>query len=136
MRASLPKDDEESKTIYYKVKRGDTLFSVAGHFNTKVAALLKLNNLKLEDTLFVGRKIIVPGNKRKYQRPELEKTDKPNSPQKPLRVYTVKKGDTLFLLAKNNSITVQELLRINNMKSTYPLLYGQKIKLPQKAGNI
>jgi LysM repeat protein len=96
--------------------------------------LLKLNNLKLEDPLFAGRKIMVPvnktGNEEKTSGAALEQKDKSNVRKKPSRIYTVKKGDTLFLLAKNNSTTIQELLKINNMKSTDPLLYGQKIKLP------
>jgi hypothetical protein len=36
---------------------------VARHFNTKVDDLLKLNHLKLEDHLLIGRKIMVPVNK-------------------------------------------------------------------------
>jgi LysM repeat protein len=140
--AIAPENDEESKTNYYKVKRGDTLFSVAGRFNTKVAVLLKLNNMKLEDPLFVDQKIIVPANKNEDEDNEKinaavpDKKDKSYGRKKAFRIYTVKKGDTLFLLAKDNSTTVQELLKINNMKSTEPLLYGQKIKLPKKAGNI
>lgn len=119
------KKDDEITTTYYKIKRGDTLFLIAGYFNTKVAVLLKLNNLKLEDPLFAGRKILVPLNKTGN-----EEKKKFNIPQKASRIYTVKKGDTLFLLAKNNSTTIHELLKINNMKITDPLLYGQKIKLP------
>lgn len=130
----VSKKDDEITTTYYKIKRGDTLFSVAGHFNTKVAVLLKLNNLKLEDPLFTGRKILVPvnktGNEGKTGITAFEQTDKSNVRKKSSRIYTVQKGDTLFLLAKNNSTTIQELLKINNMKITDPLLYGQKIKLP------
>jgi N-acetylmuramoyl-L-alanine amidase len=128
------KQNDDEITTIYKIKHGDTLFLVAGRFNTKVAVLLKLNNLKLEDPLFAGRKIMVPVNKTENE----EKTgvaasdpkEKSNVRKKPSRIYTVKKGDTLFLLAKNNSTTMKELLKINNMKSTDPLLYGQKIKLP------
>ena len=127
-------NDDEITTTYYKIKRGDTLFSVAGHFNTKVAVLLKLNNLKLEDQLFVGRKIMVPvnktGNEESTSVAALDPKEKSNGRKKSTRFYTVKKGDTLFLLAKNNSTTIQELLKLNNMKITDPLLYGQKIKLP------
>jgi N-acetylmuramoyl-L-alanine amidase len=127
-------NDDEITTTYYKIKRGDTLFSVAGHFNTKVAVLLKLNNLKLEDQLFVGRKIMVPvnktGNEESTSVATLDPKEKSNGRKKSTRFYTVKKGDTLFLLAKNNSTTIQELLKLNNMKITDPLLYGQKIKLP------
>jgi N-acetylmuramoyl-L-alanine amidase len=133
-KANKKQTDDEITTTTYRVKRGDTLFSVAGHFNTKVALLLKLNNLQLEDPLFVGRKILVPvnktGNEGNTSAAALDPQDKSNGRKKPSRVYTVKKGDTLFLLAKNNSTTMQALLKINNMKITDPLLYGQKIKLP------
>jgi N-acetylmuramoyl-L-alanine amidase len=133
-KAYKKQNNDEITTTYYKIKRGDTLFSVAGHCNTNVAVLLKLNNLKLEDPLFAGRKIMVPVNKteneEKIRVAALEQKDKSNVRKKPSRIYKVKKGDTLFLLAKNNSTTVQELLKLNNMKSTDPLLYGQKIKLP------
>lgn len=47
------------------------------------------------------------------------------------RLYTVKKGDTIYSLAKSNSITIDELRKLNNMQENAPLLLGQKIKLPQ-----
>jgi N-acetylmuramoyl-L-alanine amidase len=131
---SNKKQNDKITTTYYKIKRGDTLFLVAGRFSTKVAVLLKLNNLKLEDPLFVGRKIMVPANKteneEKTSGAAFEQKDKSNVRKKSSRIYTVKRGDSLFLVAKNNSTTIQELLKINNMKTTDPLLYGQKIKLP------
>jgi N-acetylmuramoyl-L-alanine amidase len=134
VKANKKQNDDEITTTYYKIKRGDTLFSVAGHFNTKVAVLLKLNNLKLEDPLFAGRKIVVPvnktGNEEKIRVVTSEQKDKSKVPPKASRIYTVQKGDTLFRVAKNNSITIPELLKLNNMRSTDPLLYGQKIKLP------
>jgi len=134
-KANKKQNDDEITTTCYKVKRGDTLFLVAERFNTKVAVLLKLNNLKLEDPLFTGRKLMVPANKTKNDENttvgKLDfKNNKFNGRKKSIRLYMVKKGDTLFLVAKNNSTTVQELLKINNMKITDPLLYGQKIKLP------
>jgi N-acetylmuramoyl-L-alanine amidase len=60
---NAPQSDDEPITSTYKIKKGDTLFSVARHFNTKVDDLLKLNHLKLEDHLLIGRKIMVPVNK-------------------------------------------------------------------------
>lgn len=57
-------------------------------------------------------------------------TKKANIVKKICRIYRVKKGDTLFSLARNNSITIEELRKLNNMKDTAPLLWGQKIILP------
>jgi N-acetylmuramoyl-L-alanine amidase len=57
-------------------------------------------------------------------------TKKVNIVKKICRIYRVKKGDTLFSLARNNSITIEELRKLNNMKDSTPLLWGQKIILP------
>lgn len=125
------KNEKEIRTAYYRIKRGDTLSSVAQHFNTKVAVLLKLNNLKLQDQLVVGRKILVPVNKTGDDKLGVSgKKNNHSNRNKPLRIYKVKKGDTIFSLAKKNSITVQELCKLNNIKSSKPLLPGQKIKIP------
>ncbi len=133
-KANKKQNDNDTAITYYKIKCGDTLFSVAGHFNAKVAVLLKLNNMKLEDPLFIGRKIMVPTSKTKNEEntgvAAIVPKDKSHGCKKSSRFYTVKKGETLFIVAKNNSTTVQELLKINKMKSADRLLYGQKIKLP------
>lgn len=55
---------------------------------------------------------------------------KVNDVQHASRLYTVKKGDTVYSLAKSNSITIDELRKLNNMHENAPLLLGQKIKLP------
>ena len=123
-------DARKIKTTAYKIKRGDTLFSVARHFDTKVATILKLNKMKLNEALIIGRKILVPAI-------SAEKPPERNGGKgrqyvgiKISKIYTVKKGDTLFSLAKSNSSTIEELRRINNMRSSDALLCGQRIKLP------
>lgn len=110
--------DQPVKTAMYRVKRGDTLNSIARHHETTIATLLKINQLKINDPLYVGRKIRVPA--------AAEAAD-----VKPLKRYMVKKGDTLYSLAKSSSVTVEELRRLNNMAGDDALRLGQRIKLPQ-----
>ena len=112
------KEQREIKTTSYRIKRGDTLHSIAQQFNTKVAVLLSLNHLKLHDPLSIGRTILTPA-------PDAE------TGAQPVKSYTVKKGDTLFSLARNSSMTVDELRKLNRMTDSDALLSGQKIKLPQ-----
>jgi len=45
-----------------------------------------------------------------------------------IKYYTIKKGDTVYSLAKNNGTTVDELCKLNNIKN-YNIKIGQKIKL-------
>lgn len=107
------------KTKIYRVKRGDNLNALARQHETTLAILLKLNDLKVNDPLYVGRKILVP-----VAEPETTGTRR-------LTRYTVKKGDTLFSLAKSSAISIDELRRLNNMTDADVLLSGQRIKLPQ-----
>jgi len=113
-------DSEHSvKTVIYRVRRGDNLNAIARRHETTLAMLVKLNHLKMTDPLYVGRKILIP-----VAEPE-------PAAARPLKRYTVKKGDTLFSLAKSCNITVDELRKINHMTDADVLCLGQKIKLPQ-----
>ena len=123
-------DARKMKTTAYKIKRGDTLFSVARRFDTKVATILKLNKMKLKENLIVGRKILVPAISAGKPSENSGGKGRQNGGITTSKNYTVKKGDTLFSLAKNNSITIEELRRINNMSGSDALLCGQRIKLP------
>lgn len=57
-------------------------------------------------------------------------TEKVDDAKRVSRTYVVKKGDTLFSLAKNNSITIDEIRKLNNLNGSDLLLWGQKIRLP------
>lgn len=46
--------------IEYVVKPGDNLQLIASRFNSTAEAIAALNNMKVTDTLFVGRTLIVP----------------------------------------------------------------------------
>lgn len=43
--------------------------------------------------------------------------------------YVVKKGDTLWSIAKRNSISVEDLMKINNLKSNL-IKVGQILSIP------
>ena len=53
---------EEAKPEYakYKVKRGDTLTKIAATYNTTVAKLVSLNNIKNANIIYAGQTLTVP----------------------------------------------------------------------------
>jgi len=68
--ASLPEGAQHSAqrsgggaTSTYKVRRGDTLATIAARHRTSVAQLMKLNRLRNANEIFVGQKIRVPGRR-------------------------------------------------------------------------
>lgn len=68
----------------------------------------------------------------KVERPKVEKCStkleiEKNVESVKIDYYIVKKGDTVYSLAKNNQTTVENLCKINNIKN-YNIRIGQKIK--------
>ena len=58
---NTPKDKDKNqksdKTVVYVVKKGDTLSEIAKKYNTTVAKLVKANNIKDKNKIYVGDKI-------------------------------------------------------------------------------
>ena len=105
---------------YYIVKKGDSLWSIASKNNTTVDNIKKLNNLS-SNNLSVGQVL-----KLSY---DTEKEDIKES-----NIYTVKKGDSLWLIANKYGTTVDELKNANNLKSN-TLSIGQTLIIPEKKEN-
>ena len=99
----------------YIVKRGDTLYGISNQFGVSVTDLKKINNLS-SNTLQIGQTIVIPKNQ----------GTNPNS----TFIYTVKKGDSLYSIAKMYDTTVQKIIDLNNLRST-SLSIGQKLTLPE-----
>jgi N-acetylmuramoyl-L-alanine amidase len=118
--------DSAQQVSVYKVKQGDTLEKVANKYNTTVGALLKLNHMKLKDTLYAGMKIKVAGIEKEAKK----KHKKADASSRPL-TYKVKKGDTLDKIARKYNTSISELRRLNRMKRSDVLYFDKKLKLPR-----
>jgi len=52
----------------------------------------------------------------------------------PAKTYVVKKGDSFYVIAKKNGITVDELTAANNLGKNSSIRPGQKLVIPAKGG--
>ena len=91
-----------STSNYYTVKKGDTLYSIATKNNTTVDLIKELNNLNT-NTLSIGQILKLPST----EIIEIPETI----------TYTVKKGDTLYSIAKTYDTTVDAIKELNNLTS-------------------
>ncbi len=106
----------------YTVKSGDSLYSIARKYNTTVNDLKDLNNLTTNN-LSIGQILRIPEMYTKE-----EDMLPPNYTN-----YTVKKGDTIYSIARNNNISVDTLVQDNSLSNT-SLNIGQilKIRVPKE----
>lgn len=58
--SSAPAIAQQGATTTYVVQRGDTLAAIARRFNTTVATLMRLNNIRNPDRIYVGQRLLVP----------------------------------------------------------------------------
>ena len=105
---------EESEYIVYQVVPGDTLYSIARRYNTKVDAIKAYNNLT-SDNLTIGTVIQIPT---------------PTSVDTTYQNYTIQSGDTLYSIARRYNTTVDRILSLNDLDSNN-LQVGTTIRIPQ-----
>lgn len=108
----IPPGNDEifTETETYVVQKGDSLWLIAKKYNTTVDELINLNNLN-SINLQIGDNLLVP---RKYDNQT---------------IYTVKKGDTLWSIAKNNNVSVNDLKEANALTNNL-LSVGQQLIIP------
>ncbi|MDC1288220.1 LysM peptidoglycan-binding domain-containing protein, partial [Gammaproteobacteria bacterium] len=110
---------------FHVVRSGQSLWSISRSYGVTTRALAKWNGIAPIDTLSVGQKLVV------WTRPSLSQPvslnlSHPNSALHALR-YTVRKGDSLYLIANRFNIKVSDIRRWNELgKYLQP---GQKLKL-------
>ena len=120
--------------ITYKVEKGDTLYSISRKYQLTVAELRTANNLSENDVIKVGQKLIIPdADIGTAAALSSTKTGSSTAPAGKTIEYTVKKGDTLYGIARNNGMSVADLMSLNNLDSNAVIKVGQKLKVSQAA---
>lgn len=109
-----------NQTSVYSVESGDSLWGIANNNDMSVAELKDLNNLT-SDMIYPGQQITISGNAPSKTADHSVK-ESPSS-------YMVESGDNLWDIATLNGITVNKLMKANNLSSIiiYP---GQKMTIP------
>ncbi len=101
----------------YTVKAGDTLYKIAQKYNTTVDKIISLNYLK-NTNLTIGQVLRIP-----------EMYTKEEDMIMPQFInYLVKPKDTLYSIAKNNNVSVDTIMKDNNLTSNN-LVVGSTIKI-------
>ncbi len=125
----------------YTVKSGDSIWLIANNHGISMDQLRSWNNLK-SDLIHAGQKLNVGQSSQALVTPEAPKptptptptpeASKPETSVTPstAKTYTVKSGDSVWLIANNHGITMAQLRSWNNLKND--LIHpGQKLVVSQ-----
>jgi peptidoglycan endopeptidase LytF len=108
--------------VVHTVSRGDSLYRMATHYETTVAAILQANPGLDPTRLYIGQRICIP----------TRSGPAPGPGRCPRRfLYTVVHGDNLYALAYHFRTTVEAIIRANPGLDPYRLYIGQQICIPR-----
>jgi membrane-bound lytic murein transglycosylase D len=127
--ALVPEDFKfsmQTPDIAYVVERGDSLSVIARRFDTSVSRLAALNQLSNRHRIQIGQRLLLPQDS--FDDQQLASNVKPSAPSD--GVYTVRRGDTVSLIAARYGITEQSLLGNNGIQDRDRIYPGQQLTLP------
>jgi len=124
---------DQKDTQEYKVRRGDSLASVARKYRTSVAFLREINDFSRKKRIKVGQTILVPDRTPLKDRSQTADRKKKEKNEKKISdFYIVKKGDSLASIAEKFNLSVHELSRANNLKRKSKLRAGVRLVIPKE----
>ena len=140
------KEDGDGVRIVYRVKNGDYLGRIAINHGTTVAKIKKWNNLK-SNNIRVGQRLIIYRGGKAPASASSSTASKPAASAKPASstsaakpaasipagtpytTYTVKSGDSLYIIAKQfPGVSAQNIMDFNGIGSN--IKPGMKLKIP------
>jgi membrane-bound lytic murein transglycosylase D len=115
----------ENAYVYHRVKKGETLSLIALRYRTNVRKIVNANNIRRRHFIRAGQKLKIPLRGSSSSRVYVSKENLP-----PNGKYKVKKGDSLWLIARKFNTNTKKLQRINNMSGSR-LYVGNVLKISE-----
>jgi membrane-bound lytic murein transglycosylase D len=109
----------------YVVQKGDNLWEISRSFNTSPDKLRRLNYLGNSSRIYVGQVLKLPGSAK--TKPQTSRKDYSLEPASNTQPYKVKKGDTLWEIARRYGTTTATLRRLNGLKRSSRIYVGQQL---------
>lgn len=117
--ATLKNEDANVAICSYTLRDGESLRRLARAIGSDVDTLVAMNNLRSSDAIGEGDSIYLPVRARELGT-LLSRHD---------GYYAVKKGDTLYSIARSHNLSVDELLDLNELDRDHKLHPGERLRI-------
>ena len=113
------------RKIVYTVRSGDSFWTISRKHSVSMRKLAKWNNMAPRDILRPGKKLTI------WIQASTNQSNPVSNPIDPFRTinYTVRRGDSLYLISRRFNVKIADLRRWNNRKIGKYLKPGQKLKV-------
>jgi len=126
--ASLGPEDRVSWQ-HYRIRRGDSLISIARRFDTEVGLLREVNNVR-GNLIRAGDTMMIPDGSSWAESLALAE----NSQDRVEKGYRVRSGDSLYGIAGKFNVTIDDIISWNSLNPRSYLQPGQRLTLYVSGG--
>jgi membrane-bound lytic murein transglycosylase D len=116
---TLRSDDATVAICSYTLREGDNIRRLARAIGTTVDTILAMNDRQSTNEIHRGEAIYLPVRARELGSLLVDAQT----------YYAVKKGDTIYSIARRHKLTVQELRELNQLSPRHKLHAGEKLRV-------
>jgi LysM repeat protein len=122
------------EVTYHTVQAGDTAWGIAEQYGVTLEALIAANELSDPNSLQPGDRLVIPNDEDTSGEDPAPTDSSPESAGQNVdtlpRTHTVGAGDTLWSIALEYDVGVDEIARLNGLDPEGILTLGQELQIP------
>lgn len=111
----VPTNDGKKQSMTYTVKKGDTLSSIAKKYGISVQQLINSNNIANPNLIYVGQILTIPTKSNIHDMNHI--------------LYTVRRGNSLYQIARMYNTSIAQIVRLNRIKNPNLIYAGQVLRI-------
>ncbi|HKQ60115.1 MAG TPA: LysM peptidoglycan-binding domain-containing protein [Candidatus Polarisedimenticolaceae bacterium] len=119
------------QVMTYRVRRGDTLSSIARRYATTPASIAAASGIGTGEVLYVGQRLkVVPGVTSRNRARHIagrSTAPPPSAVSAGAHIHTVRRGETLWKIAERYNLSIERLCSLNGLTRASVLLPGTRL---------
>ncbi|MCZ6634975.1 MAG: LysM peptidoglycan-binding domain-containing protein, partial [bacterium] len=133
---------QKTQMVDYRMQSGETISEIARSVGVRTQAILDANNIRNPRRVRAGTKLTIPIPPERYARASrlqnriASLTPDPSDYDKSL--YTVRRGDTLWDIAKQQGVSPRQIQAWNGIRASQPIHPGNRLAIwkPRKPVSV
>lgn len=135
------KSSNSKNVKLHMVRYGESLAKIASSYQVNINSLAQANDMKVSDTLYFGKSLIIPVAANKTSNKAMAVGKAASAPVTVAKLtvpkeYKVQPGDTLIGIANKFNLDFRAVAKLSNVDYYAPLEIGQVLIFPNDAAEI